>query len=320
MRTHVDLFSGIGGFSLACEWVGVETVAFAEIDKYASQVLSKHWPNVPNYNDVRNVPAINDVWLLTAGVPCQPASSAGRRKGTADHRWLWPEALAAHERIRPRWSLFENPVGILSLNGGVEFEHVCASLEGQAYEVWPLIVPACAVGAWHRRDRVWIIAHAKHNGLVADQVAGGAGARVDPSQGPDGAEQPAGSGGGEDRAASMADPDSQGSQGRQVHAERADQWPAGPGSLGHAPITRLPDWAGGEVGQPGPLTEFERPSGREVERDFRGVAHGVSDRVGKLRCLGNAIVPQVAYQLVKRMIEAEYTAAATSDEREEVNG
>lgn len=80
MRTHVDLFSGVGGFSLACQWAGVETIAFAETDSYASRVLQRHWPGVRNYGDVREVPAFESVWLVTGGVPCQPASSAGKRQ------------------------------------------------------------------------------------------------------------------------------------------------------------------------------------------------------------------------------------------------
>jgi DNA-cytosine methyltransferase len=165
-RTHVDLFSGIGGFSLAASWCGVETIAFAEIDSYASKILKRHWPEIRNYGDVRDVSAIPDVWLVTGGVPCQPASVAGKRRGAEDDRWLWPQALAAVERIRPAWVLFENPTGILSLNDGVEFERICAALEGQGYEVGPLVIPACGVGAKQRRDRVWIVAYIDNAGLA----------------------------------------------------------------------------------------------------------------------------------------------------------
>lgn len=173
MRTHVDLFSGIGGFSLAAQWAGVETIAFAEIDSYASRVLERHFRGVRNYGDVRNVPAIPDAWLLTGGVPCQPASVAGKRKGAEDDRWLWPEALAAVERIRPAWVLFENPTGILSLNDGVEFERICAALEGQGYEVQPIVIPACAVGTFQHRERLWICAHTERQGLPRHQQNNG---------------------------------------------------------------------------------------------------------------------------------------------------
>lgn len=192
MRTHVDLFSGIGGFALAAEWAGVETIAFAEIDSYASRVIAKQFPDRTNYGDVRNVPAIPGAWLVTGGVPCQPASVAGKRLGTKDDRWLWPEALAAVERIKPAWVCLENPLGILSLEqsnlsfdlegyghaveaairgegdswanitGTAEFifRDLTAAIEKLGYEVVPVVIPACGLGAWHRRYRVWIMGHA----------------------------------------------------------------------------------------------------------------------------------------------------------------
>lgn len=333
MRTHVDLYTGIGGFSLACQWAGVETIAFSEVDSYANRVLQRHWPNVRNYGDVRNVPDLN-AWLVTGGVPCQPASSAGKRQGAADDRWLWPEALAAIERIRPSWVLLENPTGILSLNGELEFEHICSALERQSYEVQPIIVPAAAVNAKHRRDRVWIAAYSECGG-------GRKQLRTEAASGPLsqtlGKESASWFGSGRQDVTNTAQ---RGVEEQRVSAKGrillADV--NGRGEVdGHATIEGLPNWAGGTMGQPFPVTEFERSDCgddrnadrfeqetecelsaqerksegvgnghiREVERDFRGVAYGVSARVDRLRCLGNAIVPQVAYQIIKRMIEAE---------------
>lgn len=293
-RSAVDIFSGIGGFALACEWAAVETIAFAEINSDASRIINKRFPGRPNYGDVRNVPALS-AWLLTGGVPCQPASSAGKRLGAADDRWLWPEALAVVERGSYEWVLFENPTGILSLNDGLEFERICLALESQGYEVQPIVIPACAVGAFHRRNRVWIIAHSagvRRERLTRRESDGtekqgrlselGAGSSVMVNA--HGAREP--------------QPSRYQSNERQrsIHGGQVIRDPT---------IKGLPNWAGGTMGQPHPLTEFERPSGREIERDFCGVAHGVSRRVDRLRELGNAIVPQVVCGLVRRMIECE---------------
>lgn len=157
---HMDLFSGIGGFALAARWAGWETIGFSEIDPYCCKVLAKNFPGVPNYGDITQLDgrAIT-ADLITGGPPCQPASFAGKRQGTADDRWLWPEALRVMREVSPTWVVFENVYGFITLNGGVEFEHLLTSLENEGYEVQPLVIPACAVNAPHRRDRVWIIAH-----------------------------------------------------------------------------------------------------------------------------------------------------------------
>lgn len=267
IRTHVDLFSGIGGFSLACEWAGVETIAHAEIDDYASRVLKKHWPSIRNYGDVRNVPALDSVWLVTGGVPCQPASVAGKRRGAEDDRWLWPEALAVTERIRPAWVLFENPTGILSLNDGVEFERICLALEGQGYEVQPLVIPACAVGAPHKRDRVWIIAYTDSDSesnvpLNAREVSRG-----------------------------VETPDSNANSQRRQGGIKGlcAESPNGHGTP--SSNSRALEFNGFRDGLPSP--------------SICRANDGLPDLVDRLRCLGNAIVPQVAYRLIKRMIEAE---------------
>lgn len=168
-RTAIDMFSGVGGFTFACQWAGVETIAFVETDNYASQILNARFAGIPNLGSVKDYAALRaferSPWLLTAGVPCQPASVAGKRLGAEDDRWLWPEALAAVECFRPTWSIFENPLDLLTLNNGVEFEHICLALESLHYEVQPFAIPACAVGANHRRQRLWLLAHANSDGM-----------------------------------------------------------------------------------------------------------------------------------------------------------
>ncbi|HPL75489.1 MAG TPA: DNA (cytosine-5-)-methyltransferase [Candidatus Sumerlaeota bacterium] len=161
--THIDLFSGIGGFSLAARWTGFRTVAFCECEPYAQRVLRKHWPDVPIHDDVRTFPGERyaGATLLTGGFPCQPFSLAGKRAGKEDDRFLWPAMVDVVEAVRPTWIIGENVPGIVTM----ELDRCAADLEAQGYAVWPVIVPACAVGAFHRRDRVWIVAHREKQGL-----------------------------------------------------------------------------------------------------------------------------------------------------------
>ncbi len=153
-----DLFSGIGGFSYGLELAGgFETKWFVENDPFCNKILAKHWPNVKRYGDIKDVGKANlePVDLICGGFPCQPFSVAGKRKGKEDDRFLWPEMLRVISELRPRWVIGENVPGIV----GVVLDQVLSEMESIGYEVQPLIIPACAVNAPHRRSRVWIIAH-----------------------------------------------------------------------------------------------------------------------------------------------------------------
>jgi len=207
--THLDLFSGIGGFAYAVDqvWPDAQHV-FCEIDPFCQAVLTKHWPNSKIYGDIRTITtdtkhngitstktigtdsstqtesqageklpksessgvgalrATETGWdLLTGGFPCQPFSQAGRRRGTTDNRFLWPEMLRVIQLTKPTWVIAENVRGLLTIEQGVVFEQVCLDLETSCYEVQPLIIPAVSVNAPHRRDRVWIIAYHTSEGL-----------------------------------------------------------------------------------------------------------------------------------------------------------
>jgi len=160
MLKMLDLFSGIGGFSLAAESTGfIKTVAFCEIEPFCYAVLKKHWPDVPVYDDIKKLRGedIGTVDIICGGPPCQPVSLAGKRKGKADDRWLWGEAIRIVEELKPRWCLFENPVGIISMG----LDDVLSELESLGYETGTVVIPACAVGAPHRRDRAWIVAYSR---------------------------------------------------------------------------------------------------------------------------------------------------------------
>lgn len=153
----LDLCSGIGGFSLAAHWMGWETIAFCERDAFCQKVLVKNFPGVPIYDDLTTLnarPFRGTVDLLTAGYPCQPFSQAGRRLGEKDPRHLWPHVRRIINQSRPTWVVCENVAGHISMG----IDKVCAQMEALAYTVQPLVIPACATGAPHRRDRVWIIA------------------------------------------------------------------------------------------------------------------------------------------------------------------
>jgi|9_EtaG_2_1085328.scaffolds.fasta_scaffold04731_2 DNA (cytosine-5)-methyltransferase 1 len=160
----IDLFSGIGGFSLGLESTGgFETVQFVEYDKWCQKILAKNFPNVPITGDIRNYEG-QRADVVTGGFPCQPFSVAGKRKGTDDNRHLWPEMLRVIKASKPRWVIGENVRNLTSIQEGMVFEQVCTDLENEGYEVQSFIIPASAVEAPHQRYRVWIVGYSKHNG------------------------------------------------------------------------------------------------------------------------------------------------------------
>jgi DNA (cytosine-5)-methyltransferase 1 len=165
--THGSLFSGIGGFDIASQWCGWTNVFQCEINPFCQRVLKYHFPKTILYDDIKQTDFIihrGTISVLSGGFPCQPFSIAGKRKGTADDRFLWDEMFRAILEVKPSWVVAENVYGLLSQERGMVFEHMCADLESAGYEVQPLVIPACAVGAPHRRDRVWIVAHSNSMG------------------------------------------------------------------------------------------------------------------------------------------------------------
>ena len=159
----LDLFSGIGGFSLGLESVGMETVAFCEMDKFCQKVLKKHWPDVPIHSDIKELDGHEyrrTVELVCGGFPCQPYSVAGEQRGSLDDRALWPEMYRIIQEVQPTWILAENVSGLLNM----ELKNVLSDLEGESYAAQTFVLPACSVDAKHRRDRVWIIAYANRQG------------------------------------------------------------------------------------------------------------------------------------------------------------
>jgi len=174
---HISLFSGIGGFDLAAEWAGWTNVASCEINDFGNKVLEYYWPKAYHHRDIHtlNGQILNDEiqqrfgadWkadgtILTGGFPCQPYSTAGKRLGNEDERHLWPEMLRVIREVQPEWIVGENVRGLVSWSGGLVFEEVWADLETIGYEVQPFILPAASVNAPHKRERVWFVAYANN--------------------------------------------------------------------------------------------------------------------------------------------------------------
>lgn len=304
MMRHVDLFSGIGGFALAARMVGgIETVEFCEREPYAQRVLRKHWPYVPICNDIYEFKGneYGPIDFITGGFPCQPYSVAGKRRGNEDDRAIWPQMLRVIREARPRWVLGENVPGIISL----ALDGVLADLEAEGYACESFVVPACAVDAKHRRDRVWIVA----NSNKSDSRTRG-----------NGREYPIG-----ERAHNeLAGPD----QGPKPVAHRTcNGWRQGKQDAGRCiegtgTGPQSGSWNNGETladcheqrpQRHGRLQQCasELPSGPIrwpdeeewfAESGMGRVAHGIPNRVDRLRGLGNAIVPQVAAEILRFMI------------------
>jgi DNA (cytosine-5)-methyltransferase 1 len=159
---HGSLFSGIGGFDLAAEWMGWHNEFHCEWMPFPRKVLNHYWPNSKSYEDITKTDFSihrGTIDILTGGFPCQPYSSAGKRLGKEDERHLWPHMLRVISEVKPTYVVGENVRGLTNWNGGMVFEEVCTDLEAQGYTVQPILLPACAVGAPHRRDRVWFVAY-----------------------------------------------------------------------------------------------------------------------------------------------------------------
>jgi len=170
----ISLFSGIGGFELAAEWMGWTPIVSCEINPFGRQLLEHYWPNAYHHDDIYTLSnetitaKLGHGWndgntILTGGFPCQPYSLAGKRLGKEDDRHLWPEMLRVIREIQPRWVVGENVFGIVNWDGGLVFHEVQTDLEAEGYEVQAYVLPAAAVNAPHKRDRVWFVAFNPNN-------------------------------------------------------------------------------------------------------------------------------------------------------------
>ncbi len=305
--THLSLFSGIGGIDLAAERAGFQTVGQCEFADYPYKVLCKHWPDVPKWRDIRTMTGedfhartgLRTVDVLSGGFPCQPFSVAGKRRGTEDGRYLWPEMLRVIKELRPTWVVGENVAGIVNM----ALDKVLSDLEAEGYETRAFIIPACGVDAPHRRDRVAIVAwhnDGKPNGrepLIAIP-------REDEGKNA----KPCGV------CYDVADSNQQGVQGRpeagNTEGQRADavEYALRCGECSHVrdpASTRFQNRTAGQIFQPGEEQKPERSGWWPIEPNVGRVAYGVPHRVDRLKGLGNAVVPAQFYPFFAAIAEIE---------------
>jgi len=308
----LDLFSGIGGFSLGLEWAGMSTVAFCERDPYCTTILNKHWPDTPVHNDVRNLDGkdyADSIDLVAGGFPCQPFSVAGNRRGSDDDRHLWPEMLRIIQEAKPRWVIGENVFGLINM----ALDDVQADLEREHYEVRKFVLPAVAVDAHHRRDRIFIIAyrdptlaHSHGEGQLQQE----------------GLEREVGrwSGNSGEQGSHVADAYGEGlqrhGQEHQLRGFGQEGQAGGSGDVAYTNGTR------GEVGISGQESWQERHAGeshhqgdQQLRRSPRGewpaeprvgrVADGIPNRVDRIKGLGNAVVPQLIQAIGELVLAAD---------------
>lgn len=311
--THLSLFSGIGGLDLAAEMAGFQTVGQCEWADYPTKVLEKHWPDVPRWRDIRTLTGesfyektgIRTVDVISGGFPCQPFSVAGKRKGREDDRYLWPEMLRVISELWPTWVVGENVAGIVNM----ALDQVYTDLENEGYAVRALIIPACAVDAPHRRDRCAIIGcralEEKHNGRGwgthslenSDCVRFGKPGVL--SQQPKRTEL-------ERDGKNVANSDLAGLQGR-----NEKELPKRPGkrtfrkSCAYVSDTESSELQGQRRTARGWRPEFGCSSWWPAEPNVGRVAHGVPSRVDRLKCLGNAVVPQQFYPIFQAIADIE---------------
>lgn len=356
--THLSLFSGIGGLDIAAEKAGFCTVGQCEFADHPHAVLSKHWPDVPKWRDIRTLTresfyertGLRTADVISGGFPCQPFSIAGKRRGAADDRYLWPEMLRVVEELRPAWVVGENVAGLVSvvksvppfrvesrsLNRFEDADHYEAVLSRQedmllvsligdleriGYEVRAFVIPACAAGASHRRDRIALVAHTDRDGHVHRRDEEQPAEAREPAQ-----RQSDGCG------ADVADAESLGLQGErpggeQIGGTRPDaRKPEGLRDVQHTTSKGLPDWSKKPLGERRPEPKPKRPDRRSAqpgvggvadgipawmdgywltEPDIPRVASGVPHRVDRLRCLGNAVYWPQFYPIFKAIFEIE---------------
>lgn len=280
---HGSLFSGIGGFDLAAEWMGWENVFHCEWNEFGQKVLKHHFPQADSYSDICKTDFRKhegSVQIVSGGFPCQPFSQAGRRKGVDDERYLWHEMLRAIQEIKPQFVIAENVYGITNIDGGLVFEQVHLDLEAEGYEVQTFILPACAKNAPHRRDRCWFVAYSTEQRLERSTRSELQGRSSRSSRGDDDGNAP--------------DSKAERLQGRDI--QRTDRW--------REQKRRVMSF-----GEPRDWQEFPTESPICCGND------GLPDRLDgitfpkwrneSIKAYGNAIVPQVAYEIFKAIGEAE---------------
>ena len=297
----LDLFSGIGGFSLGLESLGqFETIAFCEKDKFCQKVLKKNFPNITIEGEIRDVKGEKyKADVVTGGFPCQPFSVAGKRKGTDDDRYLWDETIRVVRECKPKYFIGENVEGIINIQEGMVLRQVQTDLEKEGFEVQCLIIPASGIGAWHQRKRVWIIGCNVSNtfGKLSDGCSSTTRnsktefKRVECNQSWNWNEVWSKTERcSEQNRNNVQDSNSFGLQGHRLQSDNL-QKKNSTREIFNSSVEEQQTWW-------------------QTQSELCGVPNGVSyeldkDRANRVKALGNSIVPQIARELGKAIIKAE---------------
>ena len=339
MRTNhklLDLFSGIGGFSLGAERNGIETIGFVEKDEFCQKVLKKHWSDVPIIDDIRKVNGkdFGSATIISGGFPCQPFSVAGKREGTDDDRYLWDEMLRVISSCKPTWVIGENVEGLINIQDGMVLRSVQDDLEREGFQVQCLVIPASGIGAWHQRNRVWIIGYSEHNGSSATkeqrgntQTSTGAQKREDSTLQSERTSRPTDNGNVSNansgelhgcistsricRTKHNRMDSNKKRNGNEVwsETERCSSQNTERENVSDSDNSRFKQQWQPKSDEKKNKT-LKRCSWWQTQSELRGVPNGLSfelhsDRANRIKALGNSIVPQIAEQIFRSIIDAE---------------
>ena len=335
MYKHLDLFSGIGGFSLGMEATRrIKTVAFCEIDSFCTKVLNKNWPTVPVYKDIKELTyeklksdGIESIDIITGGYPCQPFSVAGNKKGVEDPRHLWPEYFRLIKECRPTWIIGENVAGHIKLG----LDAVQEDLESEGYAFRTFSISASSIGAPHQRERVWTMAYSERNGFLASEKRRSTEETI--RQQPQGENNtfnieragsiPVSTSDVEDaRRRSWREQFTRNKESTGRGTSEKTEWSTdtntspGPGEgtetmantssiKSHVGENIQHTSTGNRQGKTGRESSSGEPNRNwwDFEPDVGRVADGVPDRTHRLKALGNAVVPQIPYYLAQSILE-----------------
>ena len=309
--THLSLFSGVGGLDLAAEWAGFESVGQCEWADYPTKVLEKHWPDIPRWRDIRDLTGANfyertnrrTVDVISGGFPCQPFSVAGKQRGKEDDRYLWPEMVRVIKELRPSWVVGENVAGIINM----ALDTVLSDLEAAGYTVRTFVLPACGVNAPHQRYRTAIVGYAKHNGLSSSEIT-----RIITKA----------SGGQQEGNKKTGEPERTGEPGNMPNVANAKG-----DNTGGLPIRESEEKprfskCGKDVSNTnnqglqisGLKSRVKTVSAEDriklgdwwaTEPGVGRVANGIPNRVDRIKCLGNAVVPAQFYPIFQAIADIE---------------
>ncbi|WP_242883091.1 DNA cytosine methyltransferase [Lacrimispora sphenoides] len=324
--THLSLFSGIGGLDLAAEWAGFKSVGQCEWADYPTKVLEQHWPDVPRWRDIRTLTGVSfyertnrrTVDIISGGFPCQPFSVAGKQRGEDDDRYLWPEMVRVIKELRPTWVVGENVAGIINM----ALDTVLSDLEAAGYTVRTFLLPACGVNAPHRRYRTAIVGYTKHNGLSSSEIArsfakasGGEPQRKKkaskfertgkPGDLPHVADSNC------NRFSCTKTRKSDNDKKRNCEAQKQGRgtksyaFVSGCKAICNTTSQRLQNGSEKPLGEQREKQEPKRSDWWSTEPRLGRVANGIPNRVDRIKCLGNAVVPAQFYPVFQAIADIE---------------